>query len=120
MFAIGAVAAIIGIAVALLIDWFPAGASTQAQPIATLWDVLLIASVPALGLVVVVARCAAAHGRRPRGKGSKSPPPIHGNTTLEIVWTAIPAILLVALCTYAYVVLTNVEKAQANPVHTRV
>ena len=38
-------------------------------------------------------------------------PPIHGNTRLEIIWTAIPAILLVALCTYAYVVLTDIEEA---------
>ena len=28
-------------------------------------------------------------------------PPIHGNTRLEIIWTAIPAVLLVALC-FAY------------------
>jgi cytochrome c oxidase subunit 2 len=39
---------------------------------------------------------------------------------IEIVWTAIPAILLVALCTYAYVVLTNVEKAQADTMNIRV
>ena len=32
-------------------------------------------------------------------------PPIHGNTRLEIIWTAIPAIILVGLCTYAFVVL---------------
>ena len=40
-------------------------------------------------------------------------PPIHGNTRLEVIWTAIPAILLVALCTYAYVVLRDIEEAQA-------
>src|SRR4051812_27976270 len=120
MFAIGAVAAIIGIAVALWIDWFPAGASTQAHKIDTLWDVLLIASVPVFVLVeVVVLYCVVRFRMRP-GEELKDGPPIHGNTTLEIVWTAIPAILLVALCTYAYVVLTNVEKAQANTMHIRV
>ena len=36
-------------------------------------------------------------------------PPIHGNTRLEVIWTAIPAILLVALCSYAYVVLHDIE-----------
>jgi cytochrome c oxidase subunit 2 len=40
-------------------------------------------------------------------------PPIHGNTKLEIVWTAIPAILLVGLCTYAFLVLEDIEKAPA-------
>jgi cytochrome c oxidase subunit 2 len=48
-------------------------------------------------------------------------PPIHGNTRLEIVWTAIPAIILVGLCTYAFLVLRDVEKADAaRPVEVRV
>ena len=47
-------------------------------------------------------------------------PPIHGNTRLEVIWTAIPAILLVGLCTYAFIVLENVEKAQANTMEVRV
>jgi cytochrome c oxidase subunit 2 len=54
------------------------------------------------------------------GEELKDGPPIHGNTKIEIVWTAIPAILLVALCTYAYVVLTDVEKAQADTMNIRV
>src|SRR4051794_14647679 len=120
MFAIGAVAAIIGIAVALWIDWFPAGASTQAHKIDTLWDVLLVASVPVFVLVeVVVLYCVVRFRMRP-GEELKDGPPIHGNTTLEIVWTAIPAILLVGLCTYAYAVLTDVEKAEANTMNVRV
>ena len=41
-------------------------------------------------------------------------PPIHGNTRLEVIWTAIPATLLVGLCSYAYVVLHDVEKANAS------
>jgi cytochrome c oxidase subunit 2 len=54
------------------------------------------------------------------GEELKDGPPIHGNTKLEIIWTAIPAILLVGLCTYAYVVLTDIEKAQANSMEVRV
>jgi cytochrome c oxidase subunit II len=120
MFAIGAVASIVGIAFALWIDWFPTGAAEQAKKIDTLWDVLLVASVPVFVLVeVVVLYCVVRFRMRP-GEELKDGPPIHGNTTLEIVWTAIPAILLVALCTYAYVVLTDVEKAQANTMNIRV
>ena len=51
MLLIGAVASIFGIALALWIDWFPVPASEQAGPIDTLWDVLLIASVPIFVLV---------------------------------------------------------------------
>jgi cytochrome c oxidase subunit 2 len=41
-------------------------------------------------------------------------PPIHGNTRLEIIWTAVPAVILIALCTYAYVVLTDIEKGRKD------
>jgi cytochrome c oxidase subunit II len=48
------------------------------------------------------------------GQENMDGPPIHGNTKLEVVWTAVPAILLVSLCTYAYIVLHNAEKAPAS------
>ena len=99
MLLIGAVASVLGIALALLIDWFPVPASEQAGPIDTLWDVLLIASVPVFVLVeTIVLYCAIKFRMRP-GEELKDGPPIHGNTKLEIIWTAIPAILLVGLCT---------------------
>jgi cytochrome c oxidase subunit II len=110
---IGVIASAVGIAVALWIDWFPTQASVQGKKIDTLWDVLLIASVPVFVLVeTVVLYCAIKFRMRP-GEELKDGPPIHGNTRLEIVWTAIPAILLVGLCTYAYLVLTDIEKAPA-------
>jgi cytochrome c oxidase subunit 2 len=40
-------------------------------------------------------------------------PPIHGNTRLEVIWTVIPAILMLSLCTYAYVTLHDAEAAPA-------
>jgi len=121
MLLIGAVASALGIALALLIDWFPVPASAQAGPIDTLWDVLLIASVPVFVLVeTIVLYCAIKFRMRP-GEELKDGPPIHGNTKLEIIWTAIPAILLVGLCTYAYVVLTDIEEAPATePLNVRV
>ena len=48
------------------------------------------------------------------GEELKDGPPIHGNTRLEVIWTAIPAIILVALCSYAYVVLRDIETAEAS------
>jgi len=110
MLVIGAIASILGIALALLIDWFPVPASEQAGPIDTLWDVLLIASVPVFVLVETIVLYSAIKFRMRPGEELKDGPPIHGNTKLEIVWTAIPAILLVALCTYAYVVLVDIEE----------
>jgi cytochrome c oxidase subunit 2 len=120
MLIIGAVASALGIVLALLIDWFPVPASEQAGPIDTLWDVLLIASVPVFVLVETIVLYCAIKFRMKPGEELKDGPPIHGNTRLEIIWTAIPAILLVALCTYSYVVLTDIEKAQANSMEVRV
>jgi cytochrome c oxidase subunit 2 len=120
MLLIGAIASILGIALALWIDWFPVPASKQAGPIDTLWDVLLIASVPVFVLVETIVLYCAIKFRMKPGEELKDGPPIHGNTRLEIIWTAIPAILLVGLCTYAYVVLTDIEKAQANSMNVRV
>ena len=120
MLLIGAISSIIGIALALLIDWFPTQASTEGEQIDTLYDVLLIFSVPVFVLVeVVVLYCVWRFHMRP-GEELKDGPPIHGNTKLEIIWTAIPAILLVLLCSYAYIVLTDIEEAEGRALNVRV
>src|SRR5947207_1615158 len=54
MLIIGVIASIVGIAVALSINWFPVRASSQARKVDDLYDVLLIASVPVFVLVEVV------------------------------------------------------------------
>jgi cytochrome c oxidase subunit 2 len=46
------------------------------------------------------------------GEEDKDGPPIHGNTRLEIVWTAAPAALIIGLCVYAFTVLHANEKAR--------
>jgi cytochrome c oxidase subunit II len=120
LFTIGLVASVIGIALGLLIDWFPPQATEEGKQIDTLWDVLIICSVPVFVLVmVIVLYCVWRYRMRP-GEELKDGPPVHGNTRLEIIWTAIPAIVLVALCSYAYVVLRNVEEADANALGVRV
>ena len=114
MLIIGLVASVLGIALGLLIDWFPVQASGEAKQIDTLWDVLIIASVPVFVLTQTIVLYSVWKFRMKPGEELKDGPPIHGNTQLEVIWTAIPAILLVGLCTYAYVVLTDIEKADAS------
>src|SRR5918995_6834905 len=110
---IGFIASVIGIAFGLLIDWFPTQATEEGERVDTLWDILIIASVPVFVLVIVVVLYCVWRYRMKPGEEGKDGPSIHGNTKLEIVWTAIPAIILVALCSYAYVVLRDVERADA-------
>src|ERR1700758_2792481 len=121
MLVIGVIATAIGIPIALIIPWFPAEGSRQAHNIRTLYDVLLIASIPVFVMVETVVLFSVWKFRMRPGEELLDGPPIHGNTRLEIVWTAIPAILLVGLCSYAFLVLEDVEKAPAAPeMHVRV
>ena len=113
MFVVGVIASILGIALGLSIHWFPPADSTQADKIDTLWDVLIVATVPIFVLVVTVVLFSVINFRMRPGEEELDGPPIHGNTRLEVLWTALPAMLIVGLVTYAYIVLTDVEKAPA-------
>jgi cytochrome c oxidase subunit 2 len=110
---VGLVASVLGVAAGLLIHWFPPAASTQADKIDTLWDVLIVASVPVFVLVTTIIGFSVLNFRMRPGEEGIDGPPIHGNTRLEVIWTATPAILIVGLVVYAYVVLRDIEKAPA-------
>jgi cytochrome c oxidase subunit 2 len=110
----GIIASALGIAAGLSIHWFPTAASTQAGPIDHLYDLLIVVSVPVFVTVMIIVLFSVVNFRMRPGEESLDGPPIHGNTRLEIIWTAIPAIMLVALCSYAWVVLNDIEKPQAN------
>jgi len=110
----GLIASALGIAAGLAIEWFPEQASTQAAPIDRLYDLLIWLSVPVFVTVMIIVIFCMVNFRMRPGEENLDGPPIHGNTKLEIIWTAIPAIILVALCTYSYIVLIDIEEAQAN------
>lgn len=103
----------IGIALSYVIHWFPVQASAQAKRTDTLYHVLVIASIPIFVLVVGTILFSVYHFRMRPGQELEDGPPIHGNTRLEVVWTAIPALLLLALVAYSFVVLRDNEKAPA-------
>jgi cytochrome c oxidase subunit 2 len=110
MLVIGLIASAIGIAVALSIDWFPPVGSTQARKVDNLFDVLLVASVPVFVFVEVVVLFSVWKFRMRPGEEDKDGVPIHGNTLLEVIWTAVPALMLVGLCSYAFVTLRDIER----------
>src|SRR5919112_251387 len=113
MLVIGLVASLIGIAIALAIDWFPTGGTTKAGEIDTLYDVLLIVSVPVFVLVMTAAIYSVVRYRaRPGDMGDGAP--IHGNTRLEVIWVAVPTVIVTALAIYAWIVLDDVEAAKPN------
>ncbi|MBA2581709.1 MAG: cytochrome c oxidase subunit II [Thermoleophilaceae bacterium] len=106
--AVGVVLSVIGVVIALAIDWFPVQASTAAEDIDLLWDVLLIVSVPIFILVMAVAVYSVVRFRvRPGDTGDGEP--IHGNTRLEVVWVAIPFVIVALLSVYGWIVLDDIE-----------
>ena len=107
------VAAIVGTIISLWIDWFPVQASSAADDIDLLYDVLLIASVPVFVLVMAVAIYSVTAFRAKPGDLSDGEP-IHGNTKLEIIWVTIPFIMVTALAVYGWVVLEDIEAKQAD------
>jgi cytochrome c oxidase subunit II len=100
----------IGIALSFIIHWFPVQATTQARNTDRLYHVLVIACVPIFVLVVTVILYCAWQFRMKPGEELKDGPPIHGNTRLEVIWTAIPAILLLGMVAYSFVVLNENER----------
>jgi cytochrome c oxidase subunit 2 len=113
MFALGIILSAIGVAIGLSIDWFPRAASTKAHEIDTLYDVLIAVSVPIFILVMTVAIYSVMRFRaRPGDKSDGAP--IHGNARLEVVWVAIPTIIVSLLAAYAWVVLDDVEAKKPN------
>jgi cytochrome c oxidase subunit II len=115
MIGIGVFASLIGIAITLLIDWFPTDASTAATDIDTVYDVLLICSVPVFILVMTIAIYSVVRFRAKPGDMGDGPP-IHGNTRLEIIWVTIPFLMVTALATYGWIVLNDIEAKAQDPV----
>ncbi len=113
MIGIGVLASLVGIAITLLMDWFPEPAAESANKIDTLYDVLLICSVPVFVLVMTIAIYSVVRFRAKPGDMGDGPP-IHGNTRLEVVWVTIPFIMVTLLAVYGWWVLDDLEAKQKN------
>jgi cytochrome c oxidase subunit 2 len=110
------IATAIGIYLSYLIHWFPVQASTQARNTDRFYHVLVIATIPIFVLVVSVILYCVWQFRMKPGEELKDGPPIHGNTRLEVIWTALPAILLLGMVGYSFVVLAENEKKPAREI----
>jgi cytochrome c oxidase subunit II len=121
---IAGIAATIAIAIAIVISfaihWFPTQASTQAKNSDRLYHVLVIASIPIFVMVVSVILYCVWQFRMKPGEELKDGPPIHGNTRLEVFWTAIPTVLLLSMVGYSFVILHDNEKKPSREIQIEV
>jgi cytochrome c oxidase subunit II len=119
MILVGVVAAVIGTAITLQIDWFPEPAAGSSDQVDTVYDVLLIASVPIFVLVMTVAIYSVVKFRARPGDMSDGAP-IHGNTRLEIFWVTVPFLLVSGLAIYGWIVLNDIEAKEPNELEVKV
>jgi cytochrome c oxidase subunit 2 len=47
-------------------------------------------------------------------------PPVRGNTALEVIWTAVPAAIVVFLAIYSYHILNKIDRLQPNALNVEV
>lgn len=110
-----AIGVVIGVAVtlvAVLFQWLPTSASEEFDRIQDIYWFATWMSVVIFAIVSAVVVFSVWKWRVPLDDDAEGPP-IHGHTGLEIAWTTIPAILVIALGIVSAVVLS--ENGEASP-----
>jgi cytochrome c oxidase subunit 2 len=115
----GVLAGIAASLVAVLVPWLPTSASEEMDRIEfTFWFTTVICI--AVFAVVAAAIIYSILNFRVQPEDESDGPPIHGHTGLEIVWTAIPAVLVTAIAIVSAIVLARNDDAGPNPLRIAV
>ncbi|MBK8029353.1 MAG: cytochrome c oxidase subunit II [Anaerolineae bacterium] len=91
----------------------PVEGSAEAQQVDGLFRFMLVIGA-AIFLLVNGVLAVSIIRFRARANDYSDGPPIQGNTTLEFVWTLIPAIIVTVLTLYAYSVWNNITSVKPN------
>jgi cytochrome c oxidase subunit 2 len=113
------VAAIITSLVATLIPWLPTAASRQAGRIHFAYWFATVIAIFVFSIVASVLTYSIIHFRV-RPDDDSDGPPTHGHAKLEILWTAVPAVLVTAISIVSAVVLAQNGKAGSDPLVVKV
>jgi cytochrome c oxidase subunit 2 len=110
----GALSGLVASVIAVLVPWLPTSASEEMDRIEF---VFWFTTVICIGVFAVVAAAIvySVLKFRVQPEDESDGPPIHGHTGIEIVWTAIPAILVTAISVVSAVVLAKNDDAGPNP-----
>jgi cytochrome c oxidase subunit II len=119
MVVIAALAALIATLVAVLIPWLPDSASEEMDRITFVFWFATIICIGIFSLVAAVI-VEAVWAFRVQPDDDTDGPPIHGNTGLEVAWTVVPAILVIAIGVVSAVVLSKNADAGSNPLKVKV
>ena len=113
--AIGVVIAVLLTVVAVVFKWLPTSASEEFDRIQDVYWFATIISIAVFSLVAAVIVYSVWKWRVPLDDDADGPP-IHGHTGLEIAWTAVPAILVIAIGIVSAVVLARNGEAGNRPI----
>jgi len=116
--AVGVVIAVLVTAVAVVFQWLPTSASEEFDRIQGVYWFATIISIGIFSLVSSVVVYSVWKWRVPDDDDADGPP-IHGHTGLEIVWTAVPAVLVIAIGVVSAVVLARNGEAGNRPLEVQ-
>jgi cytochrome c oxidase subunit 2 len=101
------------------INWDGTQASTQADDIDTLLNVMIVLSSFVFAIVLVMlGYCVWKYRAKPGDESDGEP--IHGNTKLEIVWTVIPTVIVLFAAVYSWIVLSDIESKASDAMRVNV
>ena len=92
----------------------PDAASTQGQATRNIYDIVFVIGAAIFLLVEGLILFAVVRYRRRKGD-DELPPQIHGNNRLEIIWTAIPIAIVLALFVLSWQTLNTVDAHTPTP-----
>lgn len=113
---LGIVGSVVGLLVGIGIvemGFMPEQASEQAVNTDRVFDIMVIVTSGIAGLVTAILVAALFLFRERRGE-TRVAPPVHGHHGLEVLWTAIPAVIVIALTGISWQALNENEGGKAD------
>ncbi|MFN6535246.1 MAG: cytochrome c oxidase subunit II [Nostoc sp. EkiNYC01] len=114
---------LIGIVLTLTSIWYgqnhgllPAAASDEAVLVDGLFNAMMIVST-GIFLIVEGVLIYSAFKYRRRAGDNEDGPPVEGNVPLEILWTAIPAIIVIGISVYSFDVYNEIGGFDPHAIH---
>jgi cytochrome c oxidase subunit 2 len=117
---IGIVSGAIATCIAVLVPWMPTTATDQAERIDFTYWFATVISLFVFAVVAAILIYALLNFRVKDPNDWSDGPPIHGHTTLEVIWTVVPTILVTAICIVSAVVLAQNSNAGDAPLKVNV